>query len=81
MTHEVRSVQSLPMGERVRLVESFDGVRAGAEGQVAGYYRRIAGELIAVLFDNGRSVPVPVGKVRTLTETSLDPTPQRLPRM
>ena len=81
MRHVARSVQSLTMGERVRLVESFGGVRGGAEGRVAGYYRRITGELIAVLFDNGRSVPVPVGKLRTLTDTSSEPTPQRLPTM
>jgi hypothetical protein len=68
MKREVLPVQTLTMGDRVRLVESYEGVRNGSEGRVFGYYRRIAGELIAVSFDNGPTVPVPKEKLRTTSE-------------
>ena len=44
----------------MRLAEAYEGLSAGAAGTVAGFYRPPSGEQIAVVFDAGRCVPVPV---------------------
>ena len=59
------------MGDRVRLLEAYEGFRAGSLGAVSGFYRRQSGEQIAVLLDNGRSLPIPIELLQLLSE----PTP------
>ena len=60
------STLSLKVGDKVRLLEPYEGHPLHASGRVVGFYRRAAGEQIAVLFDSGQTTQVPVALLRVL---------------